>query len=168
MVINCGTAIVLNNDRDWLIKQGWYKPNEIVTHSFGMGYLQVNRYGIKSAYCNIPLKLMAKLAAENGLKFDPKLNQRANIILSKEPDLLKLEGSIARYVAKMGADKSKPNDWIDDAHLHHNDTTYPITKIRHDHLHMSAQTTKVLNTMLGFSPRFSGFLLRRKRYYYDG
>lgn len=168
MVINCGTAIVLNNDRDWLIKQGWYRPSEIVTHSFGMGYLQVNRRNIKSAYCNIPLKLMAKLATENGIKFEPKLNQRANLLLSKEPDLQSLESSINSYVAKMGDNKSRPEDWIDNAHIHHNSSQYPITGIRHDHLHMSAQTTKVTNTKFGFSPRFSGLRLRRKRFYYDG
>lgn len=168
MVINCGTTFVLNNDREWLIKQGWYKPNEIVTHSFGMGYLQVNRRNIKSAYCNIPLKIMAKLATENGIKFEQKLNQRANQILNKQPDLQSLEASINNYIAKMGNDKSKPDDWIENAGIHHNSPKYPITGIRHDHLHMSARTTKVTNTKFGFSPRFSGLSLKRKRFYYDG
>lgn len=167
MVVNCGAAFVLNNDREWLIRQGWYKPDEIVTHSFGVGYLQVNRHNIKSAYCNIPLKVMAKFAAENGIKFDAKLDQRANQILGKEPDLQSLESSINSYVNKVGNSNSKPDDWIENADIHHSNRQYPITRIRHDHLHMSAQTTKLTNIKFGFSPRFSGFSLRRKRYYYD-
>jgi hypothetical protein len=166
-VINFGASPILNIDRDRLIEQGWYKPDEIKVHSFGVGYLQVTRFNIKSAYSNIPLKLMAKFAVENGLEFDAKLNQRANQVLSKEPDLQSLESSINNYIAKMGSDKSKPEDWIEDAKIHHSNPKYPMTNIRHDHLHMSAKTTAFSVTNFGFTPRFT-ILGKRRRYYYDG
>jgi Uncharacterized alpha/beta hydrolase domain (DUF2235) len=167
-IINSGAGFILDIDRDRLIEAGWYKPNEIKKHSFAVGYLEVNRKNIKSAYCNIPLKLMAKLATENGIKFRPNLNQRANQILSKEPDLKSLEASINSYVAKMGASGSKPEDWIEDARIHHNSLKFPMTSIRHDHFHMSSKTTALTVFNPGFTPRFTAILGKRRRYYYDG
>ena len=167
-VIHCGDAITLNIDKDRLVQQGWYRPDEIEVKSFGLGYTVVNRKNIKSAYSNIPLKIMANLAVENGIRFRSKLFERANLILSAEPDLLKLEESINAYVAKMGNAKSRPEDWLEDATMHHSDQRYPIERIRHDHLHVSVQTTKVTQLNPGYTPRFTLITGKRRRYYYDG
>jgi hypothetical protein len=68
----------------------------------------------------------------------------------------------------MGASGSKPEDWLEDARIHHNSLKFPMTAIRHDHLHMSAKTTKLTEFNPGFTPRFTAILGKRRRYYYDG
>lgn len=157
LVINKGHSIELNKDRDWLVAQGWYERSELGIHitqfhidgSFS-GKLVANRKNIKSAYSNIPLKLMAKFARENEIEINPKLEDNANIILNKEPDLLKLESDITAYINARG-NSSKPEDWIENASL---------IKIRHDHLHMSAKIKT------GYKPRIKKG--NRRRYYFDG
>ncbi len=155
--INEGYVSRLVKDRDWLIAQGWYTKDEIRIHITGydrafqpFGTLIVNRLNIKSAYSNIPLKIMAKFAKENGIKVDPKLEKNANTILNKEPDLLKLEARINSYIGSIG-NNSKPEDWLNDK---------GIKKIRHDHLHMSCKMA------IGYNPRFKNGM--RLRYYYEG
>ncbi len=167
-IINSADAVSLYYDQERLLEQGWYRPDEIKVKAFGAGYTVVNRKNIKSAYCNIPLKLMAKFAAESGILFDTKLVERANLILSREPDLLSLEKSIDSYIAKMGDGKSQANDWLEDPHLHHKCEKYPIKHIRHDHLHMAAETTALTQTNFGYTPRFTLITGKRERYYYDG
>ena len=73
----------------------------------------MKRLGIRSVYCNIPLKIIAKYARNKGLlKIDTKLEDRANIILRPEKDLQELEGVINNYIASNKNSKAK--DWIDD------------------------------------------------------
>lgn len=157
LVLSKGDNIKLNKDRDWLVTtQGWYERSElfidIKTFSIDgySGHLVANRKNIKSAYSNIPLKIMAKFARENNIQINPKLEDNANIILNNEPDLLKLESDIESYVNSKG-NSSKPEDWIENESL---------KKIRHDHLHMSAKMG------VGYYPRFKKG--NRRRYYYDG
>ncbi len=156
LVLNRGSHITLNRDRDWFIEQGWYEPNELSVHiqHFTMhgfeGALVANRKNIKSAYSNIPLKLMAKFARENEIEINPKLEDTANIILNNEPELLELESDIESYISSKG-NGSKPEDWLDNSSL---------KKIRHDHMHMSAKMG------MGYYPRFRWG--DRRRYYYDG
>lgn len=156
-IINRGYVVNLVADRDWLIHQGWYKEDEIrieiVTYdsSFqALGNLIVNRKNIKSAYSNIPLKIMAKFAQENGITIEPKLEKKANIILKKEYDLRRLETKINSYIGSIG-NNSKPDDWLNDK---------SIKNIRHDHLHMSCKVA------VGYHPRFKKG--KRLRYYYEG
>lgn len=157
-IINKGYVTDLAADKDRLVKQGWYKlGNEIDINvvsydEFGQafGHLIVNRLNIKSAYSNIPLKIMAKFARENSVKFNSKLEDKANTILNKHSDLLKLESKIKKYVGSVG-NASKPEDWINDL---------SIKDIRHDHLHMSSKSG------VGYSPRMRKN--KRLRYYYDG
>ncbi len=157
LLINEGTGTELNNDRDWLVAQGWYKPGELsinilIIRKSGeiWGALIANRRNIKSAYSNIPLKIMAKYARDNKIEIDGKLEKNANTILNKEPDLLKLESEIKSYIDSKG-NSSKPEDWLDNAGL---------KAIRHKHMHMSAKIKT------GYKPRIRKG--RRRRYYYDG
>ena len=157
-IINKGYVVDLVADRDRLVKQGWYKlGSEIAIHvvaydEFGQafGNLVVSRLNIKSAYSNIPLKIMAEFSRENGVKLSSKIEDKANTILNKHSDLLKLESKIKKYVGSVG-NASKPEDWIDDL---------SIKDIRHDHLHMSSKSG------VGYSPRMRKN--KRVRYYYDG
>ena len=156
-VINEGYTTRLVEDRDWLIAQGWYRKDECRIEITGydeafqsFGKLIVNRKNIKSAYSNIPLKIMAKFARENKIEINPKLDDNANVILSKEPDLLRLESRINSYIGSVG-NNSKPEDWLSDK---------GIKNIRHDHLHMSCKMA------IGYNPRFKKG--KRLRYYYEG
>lgn len=156
-VINEGYTTRLVEDKNWLMSQGWYREDEIRIEITGydkafqsFGKLIVNRKNIKSSYSNIPLKIMAKFARENGIKIDSKLEKKANIILSKEPDLLRLESRINSYIGSVG-NNSKPEDWLNDK---------GIKNIRHDHLHMSCKMA------IGYNPRFKKG--KRLRYYYEG
>jgi hypothetical protein len=124
MVINEGDPGRLKQDRKDLIAQGWFKENEINMHdvSWTMGengerivqtsVLTVAREGIRSAYCNIPLKIMADYARKPDvkLKIDSKLEVRANRILRDEQDLKNLEEIIVKYIAA-NKNNSKPEDW---------------------------------------------------------
>ena len=164
-ILNNGASAKMDKDKEWLIAQGWYKAKELTTkvtgletYGFSIGLeenLVANRKNIKSAYSNIPLKLMAKFARENAIEINPQLERKANHILNKEPDLVILEADIKKYIAKVG-NHSKPEDWLDNGSVHCKN----IKNIRHDHLHMSAQLE------IGKYPRFEDN--KRVRYYYDG
>ncbi len=158
LVVSDGYSDQINSDKEWLIGQGWYEPGELAINITGVGMhgyafigdLVANRRNIKSAYSNIPLKLMATFARDNEIEINPKLEDIANIILNEEPDLIELEAEIEDYVGSKG-NSSKPEDWIENENL---------KKIRHDHLHMSAKVK------MGYYPRFKKG--DRRRYYYDG
>ena len=161
----------IEKDRDDLIAQGWYKSNELKITSTGTDVdgdranyvLTVRRQGIRSAYCNIPLKVMAKYARkpEVKLKINSELEKRADIILESEEDLKKLEGIINDYIASNK--NSNPEDWIGDSAALNNEE---LKKIRHRHFHFSASKWSA-----GYKPRFewdrAAWKFRRKRYYYD-
>ncbi len=172
LVINRGSRKSLEQDRDYLIKQGWYLEDEIeiveepkLQNNYGpyQQYethyyrLKVTRNNIRSAYCNIPLKIMAEYARKPdvNLKIDDKLEDRANIILEPEADLQKLEGIIKNYMVSVG--DSKPDDWIGkNASLN----TPELKAIRHKHFHFSASKLGA-----GYKPRLKNN--RRVRYIYD-
>lgn len=122
-----------------------------------MGALIVNRENIQSAYSNIPLRIMADYAVDQaGLNMNPKLNQRAHIILS-DAALLGVYDELKKYIANVGND-SKPEDWLDESSKWH--AGIDMKALRHNHLHMSAKMA------FGYFPRFSGN--DRRRYYYEG
>ena len=160
----------LDQDRADLIAQGWYKPDEINvvvsswTEGQPSGYeLRVKRHGIRSAYCNIPLKIMAEYARKPDvkLKISAELEDRTNKILESEPDLQKLEGIIRDYMASHKTN-SRPGHWIDDNAPLNNAA---LKQIRNKHFHFSSKPG------IGYSPRFewddAARKFRRKRYYYN-
>ena len=159
----------LEKDRADLIAQGWYLDSQIKIWVTGWDEdddpayyaLCVKRPDIRSAYCNIPLKIMAKAASDTGVKLsiDPELEKRANIILSKEDDLVKFEEKINAYI-KCNK-KSKAKDWTSEDAM----VKYPELKaIRNRHFHFSSKPG------MGYSPNFSydyaAGKYRRTRYEY--
>lgn len=186
-LMNIGVVSSLEIDKANLIAQGWYAEEEIeiatkpaVTATAGaavgglvggvtgaqvgamigaaQGALIVNRANIKSAYSNIPLKIMADYATkETALKINAKLKDRADLILSKEIFLGYVEKDIEAYIAQIGND-SKPEDWLDNNGKW--SPCFDMKKLRHDHLHMSAKIA------VGYFPRFDNH--KRRRYYYEG
>jgi len=168
----------LEADMEDLIKQGWYinngsvneiKINEKEYRKYRVGNkipyyakryeLEVNRTGINSAYCNIPLKIMVKYARKKPvkLKINTKLDRRAAIILEPHDDLLELENKIKKYISdKKGNGKSKAKDWLgQDEELN----KYLIdNKFRHNHFNFSSKESA------GYSPRFRNG--KRTRYVY--
>ncbi len=182
-IINVGRVADLEADKHNLIEAGWYKENQItisvdylatagqavnpigvlINGSPVSGKLITNRTGIKTAYSNIPLKIMVEHAREQGLDIKNKLDQRANITLATEPDLQALESDIRSYIAKKGKTGSRPDDWLDinTALSHHRG----IRKIRNEHLHMSSRTDALIKDF-GFTPRIRNN--RRRRFYYEG
>ncbi len=172
---------VLEDDMAYLIKLGWYindksqKKREIeIESSFNeSGYspydddyvtnvrkLKVNRTNISSAYCNIPLKIMAKYARGKGvkLKLNDKLDDRAQIILKPHGILKELEGEIEKYMAtKKGNGKSKAEDWIGEGK--ELNKFLIDNKIRHDHFNFSSHPGA------GYSPLIKNG--KRIRYVYD-
>jgi len=166
----------LENDMQTLIEQGWFLDNkkEIKINDrkirkqrlggkvpyYDYSYeLVVDREGICSAYCNIPLKIMAKYARDKEvkLKLNSKLDRRARIILKPHKDLAKLEEKIKQYMAdKKGNGVSKAEDWIGENKILNK---YIISnKIRHNHFNFSSKEDA------GYSPRLKNG--KRTRYVY--
>lgn len=177
LVILEGKHDVLEQDKVDLIKQGWYKSNEITVETRKIrkkrlgkipyvdytNILVVNRKNIRSAYCNIPLKIMAEYARKPdvSLKISGKLERRANRILASETDLQTLEGKIQNYIAN--TKDSKAEDWIGDkAPLN---AVLKNLDIRHKHFHFSSKPG------MGYAPRIvwdkTEKKYRRIRFEYD-
>lgn len=145
-------------DQEFLIEHGWYKPEETF-YSVRMyddwggpiqSELSVTRENISSAYSNIPLKIMAEFAREEGIEIDPLLETNANELLSADSILATLDSRIKSYVAS--TTNSKPEDWLKKDPL--------LNEVRHGHLHFSAQWRT------GLKPRIKRG--KRKRYEFDG
>ena len=182
-IINFGRVSDLEEDRKHLMDAGWYKEDQIwietdyfataakagnligmlINGSPESGKLITTRIGIKSAYSNIPLKIMVKHARDWGLQIKNKLDERADITLATEPDLQELEKDINAYIAKKGKTGSEPDDWlnVDTAKTHHSN----IKKIRNEHMHMSSRTDAFIKDF-GYTPRIKNNL--RRRFYYEG
>jgi hypothetical protein len=186
-VINRGRVSDLKEDMQNLKQDGWYKDGQIridkdyvastvraaeylvnpigaaMSGSPVSGKLITNRRGIKSAYSNIPLKIMARYARKFSLQIVGKLEQRADITLATDPALQLLEKDIEKYIGAKGNTGSKPEDWlvIASAKAIHNN----IQKIRNEHLHMSSRFNTPVKEF-GFTPRI--IKNRRRRFYYEG
>ncbi|MFK5948894.1 MAG: hypothetical protein QM500_09030 [Methylococcales bacterium] len=176
-----------------MINQGWYHESEIEAIDVSRrvrrhkryverkrAILTVNRQGISSAYCNIPLKIMAKFSRGEGVKLeiDSKLEDRADIILSTDSDLGELEKIIEQYISS-NKNNSKPEDWKPedwapiDWKLKDKEGKKAkikidlLKKIRHNHFHFSASKLSA-----GYKPNFewddNNNKYVRKRYYYNG
>ena len=159
---------ILEKDMNNLVSQGWYlrdknnveimiNEKSVRKHRFGgkapyydrIYELAVKRENINSAYCNIPLKIMAKYARKDmvKLKINNKLDRRAEIILKPHPELKALEVKIKKYIKdKKGNGISEAKDWIGKGETLNK---YIIkNKIRHNHFNFSSKVSA------GYSPRF--------------
>lgn len=156
-VVNSGSPAVIKKDRKNLIAEGWYHEKELVyaEHEiYGDHGMLVNtsstitadRQGIRNLYCNIPLKVMAKYAEENGISIKGKLKADADKAISSNADLQELDSNIDSYMVKK----------IED----YNQTAPLLKKIRNKHFHMSAKNE------LGLAPRFKNG--KRWRLWFDG
>jgi len=167
----------LDQDRIDLIAQGWYLEHQIKVTATDWDdngnptkyALCVKRPGIRSAYCNIPLKIMAKYARGKDVKLnvDGKLDDRADLILGKEPDLVRFEKEIEKYMD--GNKNSKAKDWTCDEEQIRDPKLKDIRKdlkaIRNRHFHFSSKPG------MGYSPNFyfdhAAGKYRRTRYEYN-
>ena len=167
----------IERDMDILIKQGWYlndnKEIKIIDEKIRKkraggkvsynGYihkLKVHREGICTAYCNIPLKIMAKYARDKDvkLKLNSKLNDRAGIILKPHKDLAKLEKKIKQYIKdKKGNGISQAKDWNDEKEVL-NKYIFD-NNFRHNHFNFSSKVA------FGYFPRIKKG--KRLRYVYE-
>jgi len=160
-------------DRDeYLLALGWYKAEQLLEDAISLDdngnhdyvELAVTRDNarariVRNAYSNIPLKIMAEKAAEDGIKFESKLAGKATRNINAFSELSKLESRIKGYMDKVGKRGSKPEDW---------QMAEPeLNAIRHKHLHFSARYNGKYNG-LGHNPRRSFFTGKRKRYPFNG
>ena len=182
-VTNRGRVSDLKDDMLYLKQDGWYKDGQIhiekdyvasilrATNPIGSifngspvsGRLIANRRGIKSAYSNIPLKIVAKYARKFSIQVVGKLEQRADVTLAIDPELQALESDIEKYIGSKGNTGSKPEDWLDISSakaIHQN-----IQVIRNEHLHMSCRFDSPIKDF-GYTPRIKSN--RRRRFYYEG
>lgn len=127
------------------------------------GKLIVNRRGITSGYCNIPLKFMVEHSRKQAITIKAELDQRIGIILKEVREFDLLESFLRGYMAEKGPTGSHPNDWND---INKATDGYPgIKELRNKHLHMSsAFAVPVVD--FGFTPRLVNNL--RRRFYYEG
>lgn len=170
--INTGNLNDLEQDRQYLIKQGWGTDKEIkqpvLIGQIGdsdIYRMSLERKAVKSAYNNIPLKIMADYIKADPvlLTVDAQLYDRAKIILNPEADLQKLEERILKYIeSKKKTKDSKDTDWIgiyadtpsgSDAPDATKKVPNPLNddlmrKIRREHFHFSSKLG------LGYNPHF--------------
>jgi hypothetical protein len=159
--LNSGGPDEIKQDKENLIAEGWYTTTEIDHYiSYDeMGHesyasITANRKAISNAYCNIPLKLMAKGATNQKIVFKDELKKDADAFIAKadtyfgNTDLSTLDASIASY---MPTTQDAFNVLIQ----------APLLKrIRHSYLHMSSKDS------IGLNPRFKEG--KRWRQAYDG
>ena len=171
-VVCRGTYAAVKADRENLINQGWYTAQDLegkvlTTDEAGQPLLtSVTATGrtVRNAYCNIPLKIMADFAKENGIKIKEKLLSDASNIIA-EANLGSLESAIKSYIGSAGSN-SKPSDWQSP-----NPQAFPaLNEVRYKHLHMSANYDSPVLGGLSYplAPRFGWFSNNRKRYIFDG
>jgi len=186
-VINRGRVSDLKKDMENLKTDGWYKKGQIVIDvdylatsvrvvgailnplstlidgSPKSGRLIVNRYGITSGYCNIPLKFMVEHSRKHSILINAKLDRRIDLVLKTVPEFKSVEDALREYMSKKGLTGSQPSDWNNFATAQ--DAYSGIKELRRKHLHMSsAFTVPIMDP--GFTPRFEGN--RRRRFYYEG
>lgn len=141
LFLNSGSPSEVKTDRDNLIADGWYKPEELIYEEEHMEHgiharLKAQRYGIRNAYCNIPLKIMAKAARDATVPLNPELEIEADSAIDKSncTNLKKLDQEIDKYKFKSISDYP----WQDEL----------LMAVRNRHFHMSAKDS------IGLYPRF--------------
>lgn len=155
-----GRPDVVKRDARQLIDEGWYvltdNQRELIYREvrdpsgFVRATTKANRSGITNAFCQIPLKLMAKYARDNKVPVKSKLETDANQTINRYPELADLDQNIYSYMGKSMAEYNR---------------TAPLLKVvRNRHLHMSSTSS------IEMGPRYEGKKdkRRREREIYDG
>lgn len=148
---------ILQQDRQQLIDEGWYRPDEIWVEEppeamMGASYgsmpppskLKIRREEISNEYSKIPMHIMAYFAEVEGLILKPIFYRDESII----PQLSSVKDSLLDYAKK---DNSQALHW----QSKHSISLF----LRHDYLHFSAHYSSI-----GMSPRFKNFSRIRKTY----
>ena len=139
---------LLEQDRQALIAQGWYKPHQLVLEEpssfagfFGFDSKQrATRTDISNKYCTIPLNIMADFAKESGQKLKGSFKSKGKVATE-----VKDYYSALKDYANKGS--SKVEDWFEQ--------TEPawLPRLRHKHFHYSAHLTASAGVILASKPR---------------
>ncbi len=152
---------VLQQDRQALIDQGWYLPEQLffdepssVADFFGFDTkLCASRNDISNKYSTIPLNIMADFAKEQGLELTPEFSKECTVAKVVET----FHGPLKDYANK-GA--STAEDWFEKT------TPDWLPDLRHKHFHFSANYTKAAKVIVPNKPRIENN--KRIRHVYPG
>ena len=99
---------------DYLVANGWFKNEELVENVITLNeagepdYVQLSvtrdktiARKVRSAYCKIPLKIMAEKAGENDITIEPKLASDATDVI-EVAELSNFESRINKYIKSVG------------------------------------------------------------------
>ncbi|MHA7059419.1 T6SS phospholipase effector Tle1-like catalytic domain-containing protein [Aquimarina sp. M1] len=95
----------LERERQLLIDQGWFQPNEITISDF-WGTLTGDRKGLSNKYSYIPLQIMAKFSKDKGVNFVMSKITRSYAITS---ELSSAKTILDEYVFNDGVEMSYDN-----------------------------------------------------------
>jgi hypothetical protein len=152
---------VLAQDRQALIAQGWYDPEQLtfenpnqVADFFGFdSKLRARRNDISNKYSTIPLNIMADFAKEQGLELEPDFSRFCKVTKAVET----FHGPLKDYANK-GA--STAADWFEKT------TPSWLPDLRHKHFHFSANYTRAVKVIVPNKPRIDNN--KRIRHVYPG
>jgi hypothetical protein len=138
---------VLDNERQRLIDEGWYKEDEVeieYNNKFAKtmsvyGCVKVNKSNIRNTYNRIPLQIMAEFAQEKG-----KVNLFNKAILDYKVKgyIKEVKAEIEQYIPKPGS--------IDIHTISERLRTETLKNLRYKYFHFSANYNSISNP-----PRFS-------------
>jgi hypothetical protein len=140
---------VLEQDRQALIAQGWFKPHQLTLEQPGsiadfFGFdrkLRARRTTISNKYSTIPLNIMADFAKEKGQSLKGSFKSKCKVAT----EVSDYYGPIKDYANK---GSSKAGDWFAQT------TPAWLPRLRHKHFHFSAHYTAVAGIILPSKPRF--------------
>ncbi len=141
-------------DRDWLLAQGWYRPEELrlpTSRNTLSHVIHAERELVKTSYSKIPLELMAEFIQDEGVSMNEQKFPELVDLSEESDELQELQGRIQAYVAS--GNESRPEHWQGRDPL--------LRIIRHQYLHLSAHYSSV-----GMAPRLHEGQRRRK--YHEG
>jgi len=141
-------------DRDWLVAQGWYRPEELTlpTSRNTLNHvIHAHRELVKTSYSKIPLGIMANFIVEEGVAMSERRFSDVVDLSEESEELRELQGRIEAYVAS--GVSSKPDHWqVQDPLLY---------IIRNRYLHLSAHYSST-----GMAPKLHQG--QRTRQHYEG
>ncbi|WP_024459840.1 phospholipase effector Tle1 domain-containing protein [Marinimicrobium sp. LS-A18] len=143
-----------HSDRDWLLAQGWYRPEELglpTSRNTLSHVIHAERELVKTSYSKIPLELMAEFIQDEGVSMNEQKFPELVDLSEESDELRELQSRIQAYVAS--GSESRPEHWQGRDPL--------LRIIRHQYLHLSAHYSSV-----GMAPRLHEGQRRRK--YHEG
>jgi len=143
----------LEQDRNYLIEQGWYKPDQITIDKF-WGILKARRTNIKYHYSFIPLHIMVEYAVGRLVEFNEGKVKGSYPI--SHAILTRTKTRLDAYVAG-NADRIS-FDNLEDREL--------LKQLRNEYFHFSAHYKKTAKILTPHKPRFING--QRKRRIQDG